>query len=67
MIMADTPKENSDHAENSMNTWLELGVPLLSFGGAVLAIVLWISSAPFDFRISIFGCVLVSWDLAYLA
>ena len=47
--------------------WMELAVPLLSFGGALLAIVFWISGVLLDFRISIFGCVLASWVLAYLA
>jgi len=46
---------------------LELAVPLLSFGGALLAIVFWISNAQVDIRIPIVGCVLASWALAYLA
>ena len=51
-----------------MSYWqLELAVPLLSFGGALLAIIFWISNSPVDFRISILGCVLASWVLAYLA
>jgi hypothetical protein len=65
--MADISKEHPDRPENSLHRWMELAVPLLSFGGALLGIVSWISEAPLDFRITIFGCVLASWVLAYLA
>jgi hypothetical protein len=47
--------------------WLEAAVPLLSFGGALLAILLWTLHVQVDFRITILGCVLASWVLAYLA
>jgi len=63
--MAD--KENPDQPKNSLNSWLEIAVPVLSFGGALFAIVFWINGASFDFRISIVGCVVASWVLAYLA
>ena len=46
---------------------MEYAVPVLSFGGALLAILFWITDAQIDFRVSIFGCVLSSWVLAYLA
>ncbi|MGA2913245.1 MAG: hypothetical protein ABSE07_06985 [Methanoregula sp.] len=68
--MADTPtyNPNQERPTEEVSDWrMELAVPLLSFGGALLAIVFWINGAPFDFRISILGCVLASWVLAYLA
>lgn len=48
-------------------TWLEGAVPLLSFGGALIAILLWTLAVQADLRITILGCVLASWVLAYLA
>ena len=50
-----------------LNKWLEYLVPLLSFGGALVGIFFWITTASVDYRISILGCVLASWVLAYLA
>ena len=58
--------KNPDQPD-TMNKWMEYAVPVLSFGGALLAILFWITDAQIDFRISIFGCVLSSWVLAYLA
>jgi hypothetical protein len=66
MVMSDNHGQEKQAKEMS-HRWLELAVPLLSFGGALLAFVIWVSSAPLDFRISILGCVLASWVLAYLA
>jgi len=51
----------------ALNPWLEYLVPLLSFGGALVGIFFWITTASVDYRISILGCVLASWVLAYLA
>ena len=68
--MADVRTENpktARHTEEPAYWRLELAVPLLSFGGALLAIVFWISNAQVDIRIPIVGCVLASWVLAYLA
>ena len=68
--MAGTPTDNPKQErrdDEKLNLWLELAVPLLSFGGALLAIIFWIGNVPLDFRISILGCVLASWVLAYLA
>jgi hypothetical protein len=68
--MAGTPTDNpkQEKPAKEMSTWrMELAVPLLSFGGALLAIIFWISNSLLDFRISILGCVLASWVLAYLA
>ena len=50
-----------------MHRWLEIGVPLFSFGGAFLAILFQIQGIALDFRIPAFGCVLASCFLAYLA
>jgi hypothetical protein len=60
------PMSKEDPGSNS-HIWLELGVPLLSFGGAALAVIFWTTGATTDFRLSILGCVLSSWLLAYLA
>lgn len=46
---------------------MEAGVPLLSFGGAALGGIFLTTGAEIDFRLSIIGCVLGSWLLAYLA
>jgi len=50
-----------------LNRRLEYAVPLLSFGGALIGIFFWVTTASVDYRISILGCVLASWVLAYLA
>jgi hypothetical protein len=65
-IPADDP-EQEKNPEIMLHRWLELAVPLLSFGGAVLAVILLITNAPLDYRVTILGCVLASWVLAYLA
>jgi len=62
-----TPEEKSDQSNSKSYWWLELAVPLFSFGGALLAILFWITGADIDFRITILGCVIASWVLAYLA
>jgi hypothetical protein len=63
---ADNPKQKTD-ADNQSYLWLEIAVPLLSFGGALLGILLWVTDAAVDIRVSIVGCILASWVLAYLA
>lgn len=52
---------------DTLNKWLEYAVPVLSFGGALFAVIFWITGAEIDFRITILGCVFSSWILAYLA
>jgi hypothetical protein len=47
-------------------TW-ELAVPAFSFGGAALAILVWVSGIAIDLRITAAGCVIASVVLAYLA
>jgi hypothetical protein len=58
------PEENPDR---NLHRLMEIGVPLLSFGGAALAVIFWTTGSTIDFRLSIVGCVLGSWLLAYLA
>jgi hypothetical protein len=68
--MADIPTDTSEKREKSRENiyrWLELAVPLLSFGGALLAILFIITGAAVNFRVTILGCILASWVLAYLA
>jgi len=52
---------------SNAHKWLELAVPLLSFGGALLAILFFNQGLPLDFRYPALGCVLASFVLAYLA
>jgi len=61
----DTTHKNN--ADNQSYLWLEIAVPLLSFGGALIAILLWVTRAAIDIRVTIVGCILASWVLAYLA
>jgi hypothetical protein len=63
---ADTLKATEEYSKNNYH-WLELAVPLLSFGGAFLAVLFYISSTPVDYRATILGCMFASWVLAYLA
>ena len=65
--MMQTPSEKSYQSVITSHRWLEFAVPLFSFGGALIAILFLITGAQTDFRISILGCVIASWVLAYLA
>ena len=56
----EDPKSNA-------HIWLELAVPVLSFGGALVAILFFNQGLPLDFRYPALGCVLASFVLAYLA
>ncbi|MFA5003488.1 MAG: hypothetical protein WC502_11015, partial [Methanolinea sp.] len=56
-------EKHGDH----ITPWMELAVPLFSFGGAALAIIFWKFNLLLDVRISILGCVVASCILAYLA
>ncbi len=58
---------SNDNSHDLVNRRLEYAVPILSFGGALLGILFWITTASVDYRISILGCVIASWVLAYLA
>lgn len=61
-MSADTAKKTE-----TMNRMLEYAVPLLGFMGAIVGIVLLTFHAGIDVRISIIGCLLSSFVLAYLA
>ncbi len=65
--MVPEPAEKCCTTDTKSYWWLELAVPLFSFGGALLAILFWTSDSAIDFRITILGCVIASWVLAYLA
>ena len=47
--------------------YLEYAVPALSFGGALIAILFWLTNAQVEVWVTILGCVFASWILAYLA
>ena len=59
-------KSLEKHGDN-ITPWMELAVPLFSFGGAALAIIFWKFNILLDIRISLLGCVIASCILAYLA
>ncbi|MCU0631672.1 MAG: hypothetical protein MUC66_01700 [Methanolinea sp.] len=63
-MVNSTPVTQSD---NNVTRWLEYAIPLLSFGGALFAVLFWVMDARIDIRITILGCVFASWVLAYLA
>jgi hypothetical protein len=65
--MAGISKNNPDPSKNNLLKWLEIGVPLFSFGGALLAILFQAQGISLDFHIPAFGCVIASCFLAYLA
>ncbi|MFA6363488.1 hypothetical protein [Methanoregula sp.] len=46
---------------------LEWAVPVFSFGGAAVAILIWMSGIVIDLRFTAVGCVIASVVLAYLA
>ncbi|MCX6689716.1 MAG: hypothetical protein NTZ39_08550 [Methanoregula sp.] len=51
----------------TMNRSLEYAIPLFAFGGALIGIFFWMYNVPVDIRVPIFGCVIASCILAYLA
>jgi hypothetical protein len=53
--------------ESNAHIWLELLVPFLSFGGALVAIISFSQGLLLDFRYPALGCVLASFVLAYCA
>ncbi len=63
VFIVEKPLDLSANAE----WWLELAVPLLSFGGAAVAILAEMHNIPLDIRYPAFGCVAASLILAYLA
>lgn len=63
MSQTDSPTRNATVRASS---W-EWAVPVLSFGGAALAILAWTSGIGIDLRFTAAGCVIASVVLAYLA
>ena len=59
--------ENPDHPDSNLHRLLELTVPLFSFGGAFLAILLQMQGISLDFHYPATGFVIASCILAYLA
>jgi hypothetical protein len=59
--------ETSKKPDVNPHLWLELAVPLLSFGGAFIAIFSQMQGISLDFHYSALGCVIASCILAYLA
>lgn len=53
--------------DNRPTRWMEAAIPILSFGGAALAIIIWKFNIPVALWITILGCVVASCLLAYLA
>lgn len=68
--MGENSMENSDQLTQSdrrMHRWMELAVPLFSFGGVFLAILFQKLGISLDFHYTALGCVIASCILAYLA
>ena len=68
--MAENSREDPDQltaSDTRLNRWLELAVPLFSFGGIVLAFFFLSQGNVQDIRIAAFGCIIASFILAYLA
>lgn len=59
--------ELPSYPSKSTNLLLEFAVPILSFGGAAVAILADILKIPLDIHYPAFGCVAASLILAYLA
>jgi len=54
-------------SDKNIHRWLELAVPLFSFGGILIAFLLLGQGYIMSFRIAAAGCILASIILAYLA
>jgi hypothetical protein len=68
--MAEKSRQDFDQppqSDNRMNRWLELAIPLFSFGGILIAFLLLDQGYLMSFRIAAAGCILASFILAYLA
>jgi hypothetical protein len=66
-MMTDISDEESDQPNNNFYRWLEIAVPLFSFGGAFIAVLFDMQGLFLDFHIPAMGCVISSFVLAYLA
>jgi hypothetical protein len=68
--MAENSEEDPNQptqTDNSMNRWLELAVPAVSFGGILIAFYFLNQGYILSFRIAAAGCIIASIILAYLA
>jgi hypothetical protein len=68
--MAENSGEDPDHlaeSDTSLNRWLELAVPLFSFGGILIAFFFLGQGNIPAMRIAASGCIIASFILAYLA
>ncbi|MDD1698028.1 MAG: hypothetical protein LUQ36_06665 [Methanoregula sp.] len=68
--MSENSGNNPDQVtepNKRLNRWLELAVPLFSFGGIVIAFFFMSQGNIQDIRIASAGCIIASFILAYLA
>jgi len=68
--MAENSSEDPNQptqSDKSIHRWLELAVPLFSFGGILIAFLLLGQGYIMSFRIAAAGCIIASFILAYLA
>lgn len=59
--------ENNTEKNDKRNRSREYAIPLFAFGGALVGIFFWMFNVQVDIRVPIFGCVIASCILAYLA
>jgi hypothetical protein len=70
VLMAENSTEDPDQttqSDKNIHLWLELAVPLFSFGGIVIAFFFLSQGNVQDIRIAASGCIIASFILAYLA
>ena len=68
--MAENSSEDPNQptqSDKSIHRWLELAVPVVSFGGILIAFSLLAQGYLLSFRIAAAGCIIASFILAYLA
>ena len=68
--MAEKSRQDPDQltqSDNHVHRWLELAVPVISFGGIVIAFLFLNQGYIQSFRIAAAGCIIASFILAYLA
>ena len=68
--MAENSSEDPNQptqSDKSIHRWLELAVPVVSFGGILIAFSLLAQGNLLSFRIAAAGCIIASFILAYLA
>ena len=68
--MAENSSEDPNQptqSDKSIHRWLEIAVPVVSFGGIVIAFLFLNQGYIQSFRIAAAGCIIASFILAYLA